>query len=137
VSISRTVYSRRSALLTPRAWAEAIRAEGFPLELDPDFDVEKFSGYLPCRFAGRDSGFEYYCSPQADAPPEAGDRDVAISFVTHSSLRELATAVVAAAVLCARVDGVLHDEESDEFSSAADAVSGARALLAELGPDLD
>src|SRR5262245_40217520 len=106
MSISRTVYVRRSNMLTPKAWAEAIRAAGFPMELDTDFDVERHSGFLPCRYDGQDSGFEYYFSTLAEmraedgadeacATPEVGDRDVGIAFVTHSSIRELVTAVVA------------------------------------------
>ena len=62
MSISRTVYLRRANMLSPKAWADAIRAAGFPVDLDMDFDVERHSGYLPCRYEGRESGFEYFFS---------------------------------------------------------------------------
>ncbi len=140
MSISRTVYLRRDDLLDPKSWAEAIRAAGFPMELDADFEVETFSGFLPCRYEGKSAGFEYYFATR-DAedfgPPEIGDRDVAISFVTHSSMRELVTAVIAAATLCEKTNGILVDEESGDRIPARAALADARELIASVGPDLD
>jgi hypothetical protein len=132
----------------PEAWAEALRAAGFPMEMDTDFDVERLSGFLPCRYDGQNAGFEYFFSTLAEikaenadnedfAIPEVGDRDIAVSFVTHASMRGLVTAVAAAAVLCEKADGVLHDEEAGELISAKDAVANARELIDEIGDDLD
>ena len=142
MSISRTVYLQRKNVLTPAAWADAIRAAGFPMEMDTQFDIERMSGFLPCRYDGQDSGFEYFYSPvaalEADtAVPDIGDRDIAISFVTHSSMRGLATAVVAAAVLCEKADGLLHDEEAGELTVAKDVLAEARELIASIVDDLD
>src|SRR4051794_17568658 len=147
MSISRTVYLRRGNMLTPTVWAEAIRAAGFPMELATDFDVERLSGFLPCRYDGQNSGFEYFFSTVAEMKadseddedfeiPDVGDRDVGVSFVTHGSMRGLATAVASAAVLCAKADGVLHDEEADELIPAKDALDDARELLDSIGDDL-
>lgn len=139
MSISRSVYLRRTKMLVPEAWAEAIRAAGFPVTMDTDFDVERHSGFLPCRYDDREGGFEYSFSTVAESgeTPDIGDRDVCVSFVTHSSMRELATAVVAAAVLCAETDGVLHDEEAGELIAATDALGDARELIASIANDLD
>ena len=141
MSISRTVYLQRAKMLAPKAWAEAIRAADFPVDMDTDFDVEHLSGFLPCSYDGQPSGFEYFFSTVADRGadevPDVGDRDVAVSFVTHSSMRGLATAVAAAAVLCAHTDGVLHDEEAGELVAAKDALADARELIASIGGDLD
>ena len=146
MSISRTVYLRRRDMPEPKAWAAAIEAAGFPMSMDTDFDVERMSGFLPCRYEGKESGFEYFFSTVSAmkedngddfALPDIGDRDVGVSFVTHSSMRGLVTAVIAAAVLCERAGGVLHDEEADELISAADAVADARDLIASVGDDLD
>jgi hypothetical protein len=30
------------------------------MELDTDFDVKAFSGFLPCKYVGEDAGFEYF-----------------------------------------------------------------------------
>lgn len=145
MSVSRTVYVRRSKMLTPEAWAEAIRAAGFPMEMDTDFDVERLSGFLPCLYDGRNAGFEYFFATLAEMKesdedfevPDVGDRDVGVSFVTRSSMRGLATAVAAAAVLCVEADGVLHDEEADELIPAKEALANARELIESLGNDLD
>lgn len=56
------VYLRRSSMPSPADWAQAIIDQGFPVEMDADFDVEHLGGYLPCRFRGEPSGFEYYSS---------------------------------------------------------------------------
>ncbi len=144
MSISRTVYLRRSSVLAPTAWADAIRAAGFAMDLDTDFAIESHSGFLPCTYDGKEGGFEYDFTAVSEkeigedtVKPAIGDRDTAITFVTHSSMRGLVTAVVAAAVLCEKTDGVLHDEESDEFIAARDALADARELVASVADDLD
>jgi hypothetical protein len=138
MSISRTVYAQRENLPSPQAWTAAIRAAGFPMEMDADFEVERFSGFLPCNYNGRAGGFEYFFSTLEDLdPPDVGDRDVGITFVTHSSMRGLVTAVIAAAVLCEATNGVLHDEEADELIAARDALANAREMIASIGDDLD
>src|SRR5262249_8387904 len=70
-------------------------------------------------------------------PPDVGDRDIGIAFVTHSSMRGLVPAVIAAAVLCEEADGIVHDEEADELIAAKDALAYARELIASIGDDLD
>jgi hypothetical protein len=118
------------------------------MEMDTDFDVEGLSGFLPCRYDGQNSGFEYFFSTldemKADNEdnedfefPEVGDRDIGVSFVTHSSMRGLATAVVAAGVLCAETDGILHDEEAGELIPAKEALASARELIESIRNDLD
>lgn len=145
MSISRTVYVRREKVPSPTAWSAAIRAAGFPLEIHTDFDVERLSGFLPCVYDGRSSGFEYFFSTvdqirednEDCVLPDVGERDIGIAFVTRSSTLGLATAAIAAAVLCEMTDGILHDEEADELVDAKNAMADARALLASLGNDLD
>lgn len=144
MSISRTVYVRRANVPAPKVWVDAIRMAGFPMEMDTDFAVESHSGFLPCKYEGKEAGFEYFFSTVAEmeldedrVTPEIGDRDVGISFVTHSSMRGLVTAVVAAAVLCEKADGILHDEEADELIVAKDALTSARELVASVRDDLD
>ena len=137
MSVSRAVYVHRAKMLEPRAWADAIRAAGFEMAMDSEFSVDEFSGFLPCTLRGHEAGFEYAYEPVEDADTsKIGDRDVRVSFVTGGDMRGLATAVIAAAVLCERCDGVLHDEEADEFVEAKDAMADARALLAEIEDDI-
>ncbi len=142
MSISTTVFLERARLPKPLVWADHIRAAGFPMDLDAAFDVETFSGFLPASYGGKSAGFEYFFSPVVEldlddtVAAQLGLRDVSISFVTHSDMRELASAAVAAAVLCAHADGILLDEESGELITANDALASARELLESIAGDL-
>lgn len=143
MSIARTVYLRRTDMLTPQAWADAIRAAGFPMEMDTAFDVEDFSGFLPCRYDGESAGFEYFFSTTAqigaegeDDLPDVGDRDVGVSFVTHSSTRDLVAATIAAAVLCVQTGGMLYDEEAGELMATNEALAYARDIIDSVASEL-
>ena len=59
MSVASSVFLMRSAMPTPKRWAAAIREAGFALKLDEDFDVETFSGFLPCEYEGVAAGLEY------------------------------------------------------------------------------
>ena len=144
MSISRTVYVQRTNLPSAKEWADAVRAAGFPMELDSDFALESHEGFLPVTYEGKPAGFEYFYSLVGEDEdgedrehPEVGDRDVGITFVTHSSMRELVTAVIAAAILCERSDGIVYDHESGDTITASEAVASARELIASVGEDLD
>lgn len=134
MSIDFTVYLPRGAMPAPRAWAEAIADSGFPAELTADFDVDEFSGFLPCRFDGVDAGFEYSSGPiefidELELPAEF---DFSVTFTTHSSMRELAASAVCAAVLCAVTHGTLVDPQGDLTISSNEAISWARDQLEEI-----
>jgi hypothetical protein len=143
MSLTSTVYLHHSKLPDPKAWAAAIRSAGFALEMDSDFDVKTFSGFLPCTHEGEKAGFEYYYGEidPADLSDETranlGGRDVYVSFVSHSEIRELISAVIAASVLCDLADGVFHDDESGEDFSAQTALERARDLELEMKAELD
>ena len=134
MSTDLTVYMPRQAMPDPRDWAAAIVDIGFPAELDTEFDVDTFSGFLSCRYAGAEAGFEYFSGPIefVDELELPSDFDFSVTFSTHSSLRELASAVVAAAVLCSLSRGILVDPQSDIAVAADDAVSWAREQLADI-----
>ena len=106
-------------LPAPLEWQEAIRANGFDVELDCDFDPVIFSGFLPARHKGRDAGFEYYYDAE-------GSEEAFVSLVWAGRAREGASAVVAAACLCQLTGGELEDTEAGEKVSASDAVAWAR-----------
>lgn len=145
MSISRTVYVNSANVPAPIAWAEAIRAAGFELAIDTDFEMDEHTGFLPCEYRGKPTGFEYFSSTVADLaaadedyePPNVGDRDIAIAFVTRSSMAGLVAAAIAAAVLCERADGIVQDDESGDLIAAKDAVADARELEASLRAELE
>jgi hypothetical protein len=62
VSVDLIVYLRRSSMPSLSAWQQAIATAGLPIELDPDFDPDTFSGFRPCKLRGGLSGFEYFAS---------------------------------------------------------------------------
>lgn len=134
MSVDFFVYLSREAMPTPKEWARALVERGFPAELDEDFDVDDFSGFLPCSFDGVEAGFEYTSgSPEAlDELELPGDCDFQVTFSTDSEARDLASSVVCAAVLCALSGGVLVDPRADLAVTAEDAVPWARERLEEI-----
>ena len=134
MSVELTVYMERTAMPSPRDWAQAIVDAGFPAELDAEFDVDTFSGFLPCRYDGVEAGFEYLSGPiefvdELELPSEF---DFSVTFTTHSSMRELASSVVSAAALCSLSAGILVDPQADVAVPASDVISWAREQLEEI-----
>src|SRR4051794_24030812 len=114
MSVDLIVFTRRSAMPATSAWAQSIVDAGFPAELDHDFDVDTFGGFLPCRYGGVEAGFEYLAGPAENGDLELPQGlDFSVSFTTHSDMRELAASTVAAAVLCMLTGGVLVDPQGD------------------------
>jgi hypothetical protein len=134
MSVEFTVYMRHTEMPDPLDWATAITDAGFPAELDSEFDVDAFSGFLPCRYAGADAGFEYNSGPIefVDELTLPDDFDFSVTFVTHSDTRELASSIASAAVLCSLSRGVLVDPQADVAVSASDAIVWAREQLQEV-----
>jgi hypothetical protein len=143
MSVEMSLFLERSRMASPAEWARAIRSNGFDADLDVDFDPDTFTGFLPCRYRGKDAGFEFFSHPvdPSELPDHVtvrlGARDTMLSFVTHTDLCALATSTIASAVLCAMSDGLLWETEGDELVAAARAVEWARAgegeVLAALG----
>lgn len=134
MSVELTVYLARDSMPSPAAWARAIVERGFLAELDPAFDVDAFSGFLPCRYDGEDAGFEYESGPieHVDGLELPEDFDFSVTFATHSDLRELASSVTCAAVLCAQSRGILVDPQADVAVPADEVIAWAREMLEEI-----
>ena len=131
MSVTQRVLLDPTRLPSIEDWAHEIRARGFALEIDTAVDPETFSGYLPCVHRGHASGFEYFLQRDAelddDVRAAAGtQRTLEISFVTHSDMRELVTAMIASGVLALLSDGVVWSDESGEALSGLAAVDLAR-----------
>lgn len=117
----------------PSVWARSIVEAGFQAELDADFDIDDFSGFLPCRYDGADAGFEYLAGPPEMPELElAPELDFSVTFTTHSDMRELASSMAAAATLCSLTGGLLYDPQSGETVLSTDALAWAREQLVEL-----
>ncbi len=147
MSVEIQVFLRRSRMPAPADWASAIR-QRFELEMDADFDVDEFTGFLPCRYQGEEAGFEYYAEPISveallqdgvvddEEAAALGDIDFLVTFVTHSDLREYAASLIAAALLAELAGGHLADNGEPPFIRGADAVDWARTCLREVEAEL-
>lgn len=142
MSVEMTVFLRSEKLPTLERWSQALREAGFELVLDPSGDPRTQTGFWPATYQGKPAGFEYYRDDledveiDADIAKEIGDRDTSVSFVTHSDVRELASSVIAAYVLCAISDGVFFDTEGNAFHTAAEALEQARGFAQDIQPEL-
>ena len=142
MSVDNYVFVERRKMPSPEAWADAVKAHGFAMEMDTDFDAEEFEGFLPCIYKGEAAGFEYFfdeVDPEwlaewlsQDEIEQIGERDVMVTLVTHSDCREALTSVIAAGVLCTMADGVLAENGEPPLIPAGEAIGWARAGEAEL-----
>lgn len=136
MSVDLTVYLARAKMPTPVRWAKAIREAGFPADLDADFDVDTFSGFLPCAYDGKPGGFEYFAGQVTDEDRVdlslPAEYDFSVTFATHSDMRGFATSVIAAAVLCQLAGGQLSDPQTGEGVAASQALSWAREMLDQI-----
>ena len=140
MSVDLIVYLRRASMPTSTRWAQAIRDAGFPVELESDFDPATETGFRPCRFRGVLSGFEYSSGllneqerVELGAPPGC---DFSVNLVTHSDLREFATSLIAASVLCQLSGGLLYDPQENERYSTAGILEWAREQVASIEKEL-
>lgn len=133
MSMELHVLLEKSRLPDVQAWQAAIDALGFDVKLDPSLAVETDTGFLPAKFNGNDSGFEFDVSPVheiADTYPEFGNefagRDVSGNFRWGGDLNEMACALVASAALATLTDGTWFDPQEGACVDPAGAVEEAR-----------
>ncbi|MFK7888607.1 MAG: hypothetical protein AB8G16_17245 [Gammaproteobacteria bacterium] len=138
----------RTKMPTPETWLAAIEAHGFEMEMDVDFDVEDFEGFLPCKYKGEDAGFEYWAEKtdvnalaadgmlEGDEVTELGDSDFLVTLSTHADYRELITSMIAAAVLAELSGGQLAPGGEPPFLHGAQAVEKIREDLPGLEREL-
>ena len=124
MSVSHTVFLMRAKLPTRDAWQRALSREGFELVLDPELDPAHDDGYVPCKLAGADAGFEYFVQSVesyladhdgAERRVRLGGGDIAISFVTHSRVADLHAAMAACAVLATLSGGLVWSDDAGDF----------------------
>ena len=137
MSYDLNVYLKRSNMPSPASWKAAINDAGFPVILDDDFEVDSFSGFLPCPVNGEISGFEYYAS--VVSPKEAREMgvgeesDFSVQFCFGSRELELVSALAASSVLASVSGGLLDDPQSGESVPGGDAVNWAKEQLKQIG----
>lgn len=136
MSYDLVVYLKRDNMPAPEAWRSSILEAGFPVALDADFDLDAFSGFLPCPVEGDMSGFEYYpsrLSPEdALALELAPGIDFSVRFCIGSRPLELVSALAASSVLAAMSGGSLNDPQAGESIAPDSAIDWAKTQLAQL-----
>jgi len=139
MSFDLIVYLQRDRMPTPAAWQDAIAAAGFPVLIDQDFDPDTFAGFLPCKYKGNISGFEYHSGrlSEEDAKElEVGDADFSVTFVVHEGHNEMQTALSAASALCVSSNGILVNPQSGEYRRATEVLAWAEDAIQQCPEDL-
>lgn len=139
MSVENNVFIERKNMPAPEAWLKAIREHGFEMDMDTDFDVDEFTGFLPCGYMKQEAGFEYF-SEEADLDAMLdegmlsqdeqkllGQRRFLVTFATRSDFRDLMTSMIASSVLCAMADGMLAEGGEPPFIPAKDAIAWVKA----------
>lgn len=132
MSVVNVVVLDRNKLISSKQWAAAIRASGFDMTFDSSFEPRSFRGFLPCKYQGKDGGFEYLADDldikdfEGITSADLGDRNLVVTLTTHANFRELMTSVIASSVLCATTDGLLLEGGELPFVDAASAIERAK-----------
>ena len=109
-------------------WQAAIDAEGYPLQLDPEMQFERLTGFLPSHLRGELTGFECYRLLGSEFRDDYPALDVgqdwkfALSFVwLGSRWNELIAAWMAGTAYAQATAGVIFDGEGGGILTAAQA----------------
>ncbi|MEO1582706.1 MAG: hypothetical protein AAFR91_12785 [Pseudomonadota bacterium] len=144
MSVENNIFLRRDKMPSPEAWVAAIRSHGFDMEMDADFDVVEFEGFLPCKFKSEEAGFEYWAEEtdpddlreegllSDEERAQLGDCDFLVTLETRSSFRDLATSIIAAAVLTELSGGFMAEGGAPPFILGDSSVDWAKDLLPKL-----
>ena len=136
MSCDLSVFLKHSALPTSKEWVRAIQAQGFDFVFKHEFELFSHTGFLPCQFRGALAGFEFSCCPLG--PGEKRDYDIPDQFDTHTSfitganMREFATSLIAAGVLCQMSGGTLFDPQAGEWYAPGSVLEMVREQLAAI-----
>lgn len=123
-------------MLTQSQWQDAITEANFRVQLDHDFDIDTFTGFLPCRLDGELTGFEYYPSQLSAVDVRQLDLPAATNFCVALRIggrpSELVSALAASSALASASGGTLVDPQEDERYASQDVIKWARDQIAHL-----
>src|SRR5262249_23091558 len=123
---------------TAEQWAEAIGNSGFPVTMEADFDVDSFEGFVPCRYEGTASEFQYHSQSGQGAETGApAGCDFSVFLEGDPEFREVATVLTAASVLCHLSGGLLINSLTGDSCPAESVLGSARVELVHLEQELD
>lgn len=116
------------------SWQAAIEDCGFDLILDPNLRPFEDAGFLPCKFRGRDSGFEIYYqdASELDALRDiAGTHDYCVSFRWGGDMTECACVMIASYVLAKRFSATVSYEGEPPAESLDQFLAETNAVIQE------
>ena len=117
------VFIKKEKMPTAKEWADAIRAEGFGLELDTSWEEEDSDGvygYRPCSYYDvKEVGFELDIISREDEPEDfeefeeidsnVKNFDLCVSFGIYEEVDAIASGVAGAVLVKLAGDGIYFD----------------------------
>ena len=135
MSLEVYVLLKRSQVPTLAAWQGALDGLGFGLSLDPTFDPHIDTGFVPCKYNGSSTGFEFSLGTKTDLVepyPDLGPRtelfDTSAAFLWGGDLNECVSAICSAAALTKVSAGLVYDPQEDQLFSGSEAVLEGQIL---------
>ena len=137
MALTQTVYLTKANVPSRELLEAAIRRLGFDLKIDPAYKPFESEGFLPCTFAGQNSGFEIHFGASYEATTtfprlknEIGPRDVAIRIRWGGDMTECICVLVFSAALASEFGAVVHYENDDSIISKEELLSQISAAMA-------
>ena len=118
MSCTQFAFLKKSQVPSRELLQASIDALGFDLKLDPELKLLEDSGFSPCILIGvADVGFKLFTEPAINVAGDdetlqeiAGDRDLCISMVWHSSMKDCAAAMIVSCALAKDYRAVISYE---------------------------
>jgi len=133
------VLIERDQLPDRSTWQASIDRLGFPVLLDRELRIPGDTGFVPCKLADRESGFEVYVdeadpllNEYATLREAASAMDCAITFRWGGDLAECACGLAAAAALVVDFGGVAYYPDDDLIYTLDGLREDIQGCLAEL-----
>ncbi|MFK8012670.1 MAG: hypothetical protein AB8B80_11550 [Marinicellaceae bacterium] len=126
------VFIKRIDMLNIEQWISAFSEYGFDLKFDCELDVFKDNGFIPMVYKGESCGFEYGFDNledtmfSIDENQEIAGKDICVSFSSEYDQSNLASAMIASAVLVKKCSGIYWIMDSFELDN--DPINMARNL---------
>lgn len=133
MSIELHIFLPGCSVPTIEAWQNAIELEAFPLVLDPETDLKSHRGFLPAKYDGRPTGFEFYLDAASEilatyphVGTSAGHCTRCATFSWGGDILEMCAALSAAASLAKLTNGLYFYPDDDIIYDADQALIATR-----------
>jgi hypothetical protein len=119
-------------------WQAAIDAEGYPLKLAADVELDTHSGFLPAYLRGERTGFECDHFPASELAGEMPDVKFehqwkfVLAFRWIGNFKELQAACMAAAAYAIATRGAIVNDQEPKIVSAVEARDEVRRILEDI-----